>query len=52
MHPKTVSLIIPAHRAGPMLDACLEGAPAPEPAPLEVIVAIDSDSPAVVKLAR
>jgi GT2 family glycosyltransferase len=35
-----------------MLDACLEGVAALDPAPLEVIVAIDGDSPAVRQAAE
>ena len=41
------SLVITAHRAGPMLDACLDSAAKLEPAPREVIIAIDGNDSAV-----
>jgi glycosyltransferase involved in cell wall biosynthesis len=46
-----LSLVIAAHRGGRMLDACLDSAAALEPAPREVIVAIDGDDELVVKKA-
>jgi len=46
-----LSLVITAHRGGQMLDACLDSAAALEPAPREVIVAIDGDDELVVKKA-
>jgi GT2 family glycosyltransferase len=46
------SLVITAHRAGPMLEACLESAAKLDPAPSEVIVAIDGDDPAVRDAAK
>lgn len=50
--PATASLIIPAHRAGPMLEACLRAVADLDPKPLETIVVIDGDSPAVAALAK
>jgi GT2 family glycosyltransferase len=47
-----LSLVITAHRGGQMLDACLDSAAALEPAPREVIVAIDGDDEQVVKKAE
>jgi GT2 family glycosyltransferase len=43
-----VSLVIAAHRSGPMLDACLASAQRLDPAPREVIVAVDGALPDVV----
>lgn len=43
-----VSLVITAHRSGPMLDACLASAQALNPAPMEVIVAVDGAAPDVL----
>jgi GT2 family glycosyltransferase len=48
----TASLIIPAHHAGPMLEACLRAVADLDPKPLETIVVIDGDSPAVAALAK
>jgi len=47
--PDHFSLLITAHRTGPMLDACLQSAASLEPAPREVIVTIDGADPAVVE---
>ncbi len=44
---RRASLLITAHRAGPMLDACLASAARLNPAPLEVIVSVDGASPEV-----
>lgn len=41
------SLVITAHQEGPMLDACLASAARLQPAPLEVIVAVDGNARAV-----
>jgi GT2 family glycosyltransferase len=41
--------VITAHRAGPMLDACLDSAAALDPVPREVIVSIDGADPAVIQ---
>ena len=46
------SLLITAHRAGPMLDACLKSAATLDPAPREVIVALDGADPAVLEAAN
>ena len=46
------SLIITAHRGGPMLEACLESAARLEPAPREVIVTIDGADSAVIAAAN
>lgn len=46
------SLVITAHRAGPMLEACLDGAARLDPPPGEVIVTIDGADPAVVREAE
>ncbi len=46
------SLIITAHRGGPMLEACLESAARLEPAPREVIVTMDGADPAVMEAAN
>jgi len=50
--PDNFSLLISAHRGGPMLDACLAGAAQLDPAPHEVIVTIDGADPAVIKAAE
>lgn len=41
------SLIVPAHRGGPMLEACLDSIARLDPRPGEVIVAVDGADPAV-----
>lgn len=46
------SLVITAHRAGPMLDTCLESAANLEPAPREVIITIDGAVSAVMEAAH
>ena len=47
-----VSLIITAHRGGPMLEACLKSAAKLDPQPREVIVTIDGDDSAVIEAAK
>ncbi len=42
-----LSLLIPAHRAGPLLDACFSAVALLDPPPHEVIVAIDGACPLV-----
>jgi len=42
------SLIITAHRGGPMLQACLDSAARLDPPPRELILAIDGADPAVL----
>ena len=51
-HPSDLSLVITAHRDGPMLRECLRAVVALAPAPREVIVAVDGACPAVEKAAR
>jgi GT2 family glycosyltransferase len=46
------SLVITAHRAGPMLDACLTSAAELDPPPREAIVTIDGADPAVIGAAN
>lgn len=46
------SLVITAHRAGPMLTACLESAAKLSPPPREIIVAIDGSDERVVREAE
>ncbi len=46
------SLIITAHRGGPMLQACLDSAARLEPPPRELILAIDGADPAVLDAAK
>ena len=46
------SLIITAHRGGPMLQACLESAARLDPPPRELILAIDGADPAVLDAAK
>jgi len=41
------SLIVPAHRGGPMLEACLDSIARLDPRPGEVIVAVDGADPGV-----
>lgn len=48
MFEQHVSLVITAHRSGPMLDACLASARRLNPAPKEVIVAVDGSAPEVL----
>ena len=50
--PLTVAVVVPAHRAGPDLDRCLEALAALDPAPDQVVVAVDGADPAVVDRAR
>ena len=50
--PQDCSLVITAHRAGPMLDACLDSAATLDPAPREVIVTIDGADAAVIEAAN
>jgi GT2 family glycosyltransferase len=50
--PPDLSLVITAHRAGPMLDVCLTSAAALDPVPREVIVSIDGSDPAVIEAAK
>lgn len=45
------SLIVPAHRGGPMLEACLDSISRLDPAPRDVIVAVDGADPAVLAAA-
>jgi GT2 family glycosyltransferase len=45
------SLIVPAHRGGPMLEACLDHIARLDPAPGEVIIAVDGADPAVLAAA-
>ena len=49
--PHNFSLVITAHRAGPMLTACLASAAKMDPRPWEVIVAVDGADSAVLELA-
>lgn len=44
---RTVALVIPAHRAGPDLDACLGSVALLDPAPDEVVVVVDGGDAAV-----
>jgi len=46
------SLIITAHRGGPMLQACLDSAAKLDPPPRELILAIDGADPAVLDAAK
>jgi GT2 family glycosyltransferase len=46
------SLIITAHRGGPMLQACLDSAARLDPPPRELILAIDGADPAVLDAAK
>jgi len=50
--PAEISLVITAHRAGPLLSACLESAATLDPAPREVIVAIDGGDENVAREAE
>lgn len=50
--PGNFSLIITAHRAGPMLAACLDSAAKLDPPPREVIVAIDGSDGQVTREAE
>ncbi len=45
------SLIVPAHRGGPMLEACLDSIARLDPRPREVVVAVDGADPAVLAAA-
>lgn len=45
------SLIVPAHQSGPMLEACLDSISRLDPAPRDVIVAVDGADPAVLAAA-
>ena len=47
-----ISVVVPAHAAGPALTACLGALAAAEPRPLEVIVACDGDVPGAEATAR
>ncbi|MBJ7326426.1 MAG: glycosyltransferase [Chthoniobacterales bacterium] len=47
-----LSILITAHRSGPMLDTCLESASALVPAPREVIVAVDGPCDAAIEAAK
>lgn len=47
-----LSLIITAHRSGPMLEACLDSAVQLDPAPQEVIVTVDGADPGTVGAAE
>lgn len=44
----TVSVVVPAHRAGPALDTCLAALAALDPEPHEVVVAVDGADAEVV----
>lgn len=50
--PDDISLIITAHRSGPMLNACLASAAQIQPPPREVIVTIDGADSAVIDAAQ
>lgn len=50
--PGNFSLIITAHRGGPMLQACLDSAARLDPPPRELILAIDGADPAVLGAAK
>lgn len=50
--PLEISLVVTAHRAGPLLSACLDSAATLVPAPREVIVAIDGGDESVVREAE
>jgi glycosyltransferase involved in cell wall biosynthesis len=48
MHqPASVSIVVPAHRSGPVLNACLDSLAALQPPPREIIIAIDGPDPSV-----
>ena len=48
MHqPASVSIVVPAHRSGPILNACLDSLAALQPPPREIIIAIDGPAPSV-----
>ncbi len=47
--PQDFSLLLTAHRGGPMLDACLDSAATLDPAPREVIVTIDGADASVIE---
>ena len=48
----SLAVVVPAHRAGPDLDRCLDAIAALDPAPDEVVVAVDGADPAVVARAE
>lgn len=48
MKPADISIIVTAHRDGPMLESCLRGVLGIEPQPCEVIVVVDGADPAVI----
>ena len=50
--PNNFSIVICAHRPGPMLTACLESAAALDPTPREVTVAIDGQDGQIVREAQ
>lgn len=50
--PEDVSVVVPAHRGGEMLEACLGALAALDPPPKEVIVAVDGGCAAVVAVAE
>lgn len=50
--PADFSLVITAHRAGPMLEACLESAGRLDPRPGDLVVAVDGADEAAVEAAR
>ena len=52
IHPSSVSVIIAAHREGPMVDACFQAVANLRPAPGEVIIAVDGGCPKLVAAAE
>lgn len=50
--PEDVSVVVPAHRDGAMLEVCLDALAALDPAPVDVVVAVDGGCAAVVAAAE